>query len=415
VRALVALAPHLSPEQAADALAAAKVIGDEGSRVEALVALAPHLSPEQARDALAAAEAIGHAGSRFQALRALAPHLSPELKDKTLAHALAAVMAAERQERLWRPAASALWSPSRPTLLVASLVGVVVLGAIAARIITAPSTPPPFQKAEPPDAQLINAALSPDQERVLNPKGAFKECSNCPQMIVVPAGSFTMGLRTTERVRAPDESPQHTVTIARQFAVGQFELTFDEWDACVADGGCNGYKPSDQGWGRGRRPVINVSWDDAKAYVAWLSKKTGKTYRLLTEAEYEYAARAGTQGRYPWGNDIGKKNANCDGCGSQWDNKQTAPVGSFRPNDFSLYDMVGNVWAWTEDCYHGSYNGAPGDGSAWTSGDCSHRVMRGGSWLNTPENLRSARRGGDTTDSRTIGSGFRVGRTLLAP
>src|SRR5262252_251730 len=198
------------------------------------------------------------------------------------------------------------------------------------------------------------------------------------------------------------------VTFARQFAVGQFELTFGEWDACVADGGCNGYKPRewvgwvpcDPGcksykprewpWGRGRQPLINVSWDDAKGYVAWLSEKTGRDYRLLTEAEYEYATRAGTQTAYPWGNEIGKNNANCDGCGSQWDNKQTAPVGSFPANSFGLHDMVGNVWEWTEDCWHPNYDGAPADGSAWTTGDCSRRVVRGGSWVNNPQGLRSA-------------------------
>jgi len=158
-----------------------------------------------------------------------------------------------------------------------------------------------------------------------------------------------------------------------------------------------------------------VSWDDAKAYVAWLAKKTGKPYRLLTEAEYEYAARAGTTTAYPWGNAIGKNNANCDGCGSQWDNKQTAPVGSFAANDFGLFDMVGNVWAWTEDCFHDSYNGAPTDGSAWTSGDCDRRVLRGGSWVVSPQGLRSAFRNGYTADVRGSGFGFRVGRTLLTP
>ena len=157
----------------------------------------------------------------------------------------------------------------------------------------------------------------------MRPKDTFKECANCPQMIVVPAGSFTMGSPASEPGRSSDEGPQHNVTIARQFAVGQFELTFDQWDACVADGGCNGYQPSDQGWGRVNRPVINVSWDDAKAYVAWLAKKTAKPYRLLTEAEYEYAARAGTTTAYPWGSATGKNNANCDDCGSQWDDKQT--------------------------------------------------------------------------------------------
>jgi formylglycine-generating enzyme required for sulfatase activity len=198
-----------------------------------------------------------------------------------------------------------------------------------------------------------------------------------------------------------------------QFAVGQFAVTFQEWDACVADGGCNGYKPSDQGWGCGRRPVINVHWEDAKAYVAWLSTKTGKTYRLLTEAEYEYAARAGTQTTYPWGNDIGKNNANCRSCGSEWDGKkQTVPVGSFPANGFGLHDMVGNVWAWTEDCYHNSYNGAPVDGSAWTSGDCVTRVDRGGSWYFTPQYLRSAIRNRNSPGNRSDGLGFRVGRTL---
>ena len=139
------------------------------------------------------------------------------------------------------------------------------------------------------------------QEKALKPKDTFKECANCPEMMVVPAGSFTMGSPTSEPEHSADEGPQHMVTIARQFAVGRFEVTFDEWDACAADGGCNSYKPSDEGWGRGRRPVINVSWDDAKAYVAWLSKKTGKSYRLLSGAEYEYATRAGTQTAYPWG------------------------------------------------------------------------------------------------------------------
>ena len=162
--------------------------------------------------------------------------------------------------------------------------------------------------------------------------------------------------------------------------MSKFEVTFDEWDACVAYGDCDP-RVSDSGWGRGRQPVINVTWDDAKRYVAWLSRMTGKPYRLLTEAEWEYAARAGTQTAYSWGDEIGKGNANCDGCGSQWDNKQTAPVGSFAANAFGLYDMHGNVWEWVEDCFHDNYEGAPDDGSAWTAdGDCNSRVLRGGSW-----------------------------------
>jgi formylglycine-generating enzyme required for sulfatase activity len=237
-------------------------------------------------------------------------------------------------------------------------------------------------------------------------------CPTCPEMIVVPAGSFTMGSPESEPGRHSDESPQHRVTIAKPFAVGRFAVIFDEWDACVADSGCHGYKPGDQGFGRGRRPVADVSWDDAKAYVAWLSSKTGKSYRLLSEAEFEYAARGGSQTARPWGNDLGKGNANCDGCGSQWERKQTAPVGSFAPNAFGLYDMAGNVGEWVEDCYHDNYRGAPTDGSAWTSGDCSERVNRGGHWLMDARGLRSAQRLSQPTDYRFSAYGFRVGRAL---
>ncbi len=146
-----------------------------------------------------------------------------------------------------------------------------------------------------------------------------------------------------------------------------------------------------------------------------LENHSESIYRLLSEAEYEYAARAGTQTAYPWGDEIklnGQAMANCNGCGSQWDGKQTAPVGSFPANRFGLYDMVGNVWEWTEDCWNSSYEYAPADGSAWTSGDCNSRVVRGGSWGNAPDNLRSASRGGDTSDLRGVYLGFRVARTL---
>jgi formylglycine-generating enzyme required for sulfatase activity len=158
---------------------------------------------------------------------------------------------------------------------------------------------------------------------------------------------------------------------------------------------------------------MNVSWDDAKQYVAWIAKLTGKPYRLLTEAEWEYAARAGTTTTYSWGNDIGQGNANCDGCGSQWDNKQTAPVGSFKPNAFGLYDMHGNVWGWCEDPWHNNYNGAPTDGSAWLEGgNESRRIVRGGSWNDDPEFLRAAIRDVGSTVDRVGGIGFRLARTL---
>jgi formylglycine-generating enzyme required for sulfatase activity len=161
--------------------------------------------------------------------------------------------------------------------------------------------------------------------------------------------------------------------------------------------------------------VILVSWQDSQRYVAWLSKVTGKPYRLLSEAEYEYATRAGTSTAYPWGDNIGKNNANCDGCGSQFDSRQTAPAGSFAPNAFGLYDMLGNVFEWVEDCYHGNYVGAPIDGSAWVQGDCKTRVVRGGAWNSPPVLLRSANRDGSAADSRTAYIGFRVARSLTEP
>jgi len=255
--------------------------------------------------------------------------------------------------------------------------------------------------------------LKPDAERALKPLVSFRECAkDCPEMIVIAAGGFTMGSPATEQGRYTNEGPQHKVTIAKRFAVSKFDVTFADWDACVSVGGCP--NAADSGFGRDTKPVINVRWDDAKTYVAWLSKMTGQPYRLLTEAEWEYAARAGTTTAYYWGDDInnGNANANCKGCGSKWDDQQTSPVGSFAANPFGLYDMAGNVFQWVQDCNHPDYNGAPTDGSAWTSGDCSNRVVRGGSWGSDPQALRSAYRFWGRTDDRVLILGFRVGRTL---
>ncbi len=267
-------------------------------------------------------------------------------------------------------------------------------------------------------AQSRAAPLSAAEESALRPNDSFRECDTCPEMVVVPAGSFTMGSPDDEKARGKDEGPQHPVTFARSFAVGRFAVTFDEWDACVADGGCSGYEPNDGGWGRGRRPVINVSWDDAKAYVAWLSRKTGKIYRLLSEAEREYVTRAGTTTPFWWGSSISTRQANYDddgasGSGSKGeDRQQTLPVDSFQPNPWGLYQVHGNVSEWTEDCYHDSYEGAPSDGSAWTSGDCSRRVVRGGAWFDPPGNLRAASRGSDVATDWDGLEGFRLARTL---
>ena len=203
------------------------------------------------------------------------------------------------------------------------------------------------------------------------------------------------------------------VTIVRPIAVSRYEVTFDEYDLFA---GVTGRQlPHDQGWGAGRRPVINVSWEDAVAYADWLSGQTGKRYRLPTEAEWEYAARAGSETAYWWGDEVGDGRANCDGCGSEWDDEKTAPVGSFQANPFGLYDTSGNVWEWVQDCWHENYEGAPTDGSAWEAeggGDVGRRVIRGGSWFNDPRSLRSSLRFGNTLDSRDYLVGFRLAQDL---
>jgi formylglycine-generating enzyme required for sulfatase activity len=253
--------------------------------------------------------------------------------------------------------------------------------------------------------------LKPEAERAPKPLAHFRECAkHCPEMVVMPAGEFMMGSPATETGRNTNEGPQRLVTIAKPFAVSKFDVTFAEWDACVSVGGCP--HVSDSGFERGTRPVINVSWDEAQQYGAWFSKMTGRPYRLLTEAEWEYAARAGSTTAYFWGDQIGKGNANCNDCGSQWDSRQASPVGSFKANAFGLYDMAGNVWQWVQDCNHDNYNGAPTDGSAWTIGDCGRRVVRGGSWGNVPQYLRSASRDWYGAADRDFHIGFRLGRTL---
>ena len=240
---------------------------------------------------------------------------------------------------------------------------------------------------------------------------ALRSGGTGPEMVVIPAGRFRMGCVSGRGCR-DGEFPVHEVTIPEAFAVSVYEVTFEDWDRCVSGGGCGGYRPDDRGWGRGNRPVIYVSWNDAQEYVAWLSSQTGQTYRLLSESEWEYVARAGTSTVYSWGNAIGSNRANCglDYCGDQWEN--TAPVGSFQANAFGVHDMHGNVFEWVEDCWNASYAGAPSDGSAWLGGDCDRRVLRGGSWNYLPRDLRSATRDRNTTGDRDNDDGFRVARTL---
>ena len=219
-------------------------------------------------------------------------------------------------------------------------------------------------------------------ERTFKPGDVFADAlasgGEGPQMVVIPAGSFRMGCLSGDRWDCYNrEKPVRTVTIEQSIAVSKYELTFEAWDRCVASGGCGDYRPEDSGWGRGSRPVVNVSWNDAQLYVSWLSSQTGEVYRLLSEAEWEYAARAGSSTRFSWGDRLEADQANYGGDRyDEWETK-TAPVGSYSPNEFGLYDMHGNVYEWVQDCWNETYRSAPTDGSAWSKGDCAKRVIRG--------------------------------------
>lgn len=233
-------------------------------------------------------------------------------------------------------------------------------------------------------------------------------------MRTVPAGSYIMGssVREHRELGVPErfdemETPRHRVVIRRPFAIGRYAVTFAQWDRCLASGGCSGYRPSDAGWGRGRHPVINVNWSDAQSFVRWLSQESQRTYRLLSEAEWEYAARGGTGGYYYTGNRLRDADANFGGL---WG--RTLEVGHFPPNPFGLYDMSGNTAQWVQDCYHESYRGAPNDGSAWLDGPCRLRNVRGGAWSLHAWSARAAQRIGDPPDARNDHLGFRVARDL---
>jgi formylglycine-generating enzyme required for sulfatase activity len=257
----------------------------------------------------------------------------------------------------------------------------------------------------------------------------IKDCDVCPELVVLPEGQFVMGSNNNEST-LPDEKPAHLVRIAKSFAVGKFEVTFAQWDACAADGGCK--KVDDENWGRGNRPVINVNYAAAKAYASWLSKKTAKRYRLLSESEWEYAARGGTVTAWFWGSiedgigvPAGCLYANTHDQSSKKNRPDyawlahpcddgftyTAPAGTFKANAFGLYDMLGNVAEWVEDC-EGPYKDAPADGSAAVSNDCEKRVTRGGAWIDGPTWVRSAFRRPQPPGYANYAVGFRIARDL---
>ena len=272
--------------------------------------------------------------------------------------------------------------------------------------------------------------LPPEPDPVLEVGDVFRDCADCPEMVVVPSGSFMMGSPPSEEGRQDYEGPVHRVSIPARFAVGVYEVTHGEFGRFVSSTGrsmrneCQTLEDGEWEYRSGRswrspgfsqtdlHPAVCVSWEDAQAYVAWLSGETGKAYRLLSESEWEYVARGGTTTRYHWGDAIGRNRANCGGglCGSRWDGESTSPAGVFGANAFGLHDVHGNVWEWVEDCRNESYAGAPRDGSAWMSGDCSFHILRGGSWVNNPRDLRAASRGRGVTGNRSYDVGFRVAR-----
>jgi formylglycine-generating enzyme required for sulfatase activity len=271
-----------------------------------------------------------------------------------------------------------------------------------------------FNASRIPDVKILRDPPPRKAGAVYKPGETFRDCPQCPQMVVVPAGSFEMGSPPGEMGHQKDEEPQHTVRIAQPFAVSKYEVRFDEWMPCVQAAVCKALP--DEGWGRGPRPVINVSWDDAKRYVLWLSRKAVHPYRLLTEAEWEYATRAGWERLRHWG-DVEKDtcayaNVYDESFGCNDGYPFTAPVGMFQPNAFGVHDILGNVWEWTGDCYQDSYRGTLPDGTARVTGDCQARVIRGGGWDIDPQVVRSAFRSRGAPDFRYSILGFRVARTL---
>jgi formylglycine-generating enzyme required for sulfatase activity len=272
--------------------------------------------------------------------------------------------------------------------------------------VTAPSpapvpkpkpAPPVASKPEPTPARLPVVAQGTE---------GVSDCDNCPEMVVLQPGSYVMGDDRGDR----SERPAHRVTISSPYAIGKYEVTVAQWNACVQADACKAI--SSTAGSPDKSPARDISWTDARRYVQWLSKLTGRNYRLPTEAEWEYAARAGTGSRYWWGGKMKAGMANCKGCGGDWSNDAPANVDVFPANPFGLYGMNGGVWEWVEDCWHKDYAGAPTDGSAWTSSDCRENVIRGGAWRNDSSYAHSSSRFTYDTTVRYILNGFRVAKTL---
>jgi formylglycine-generating enzyme required for sulfatase activity len=272
-----------------------------------------------------------------------------------------------------------------------------------------PKAPPPppvttkrQTKAQTP--KIESPAVKPKQ--AVSAGDSFKDCSTCPEMVAITPEPFVMGDNKGDR----SERPAHRVRLSKPFAIGKYEVSVGQWSECVEAGACEpvseSIRTSDQA------PIRDVSWDDARDYVRWLSEKTGEPYRLPTEAEWEYAARADTKTTYWWGNRMQPGKANCKDCGGQWDQKLPAEIGSYEANPYGLHDMNGNVWEWVSDCWHRNYQGAPGDGGSWDEANCTSKVIRGGSWRNDKTYVHSASRFKYDTYVRYLLNGFRVAKSM---
>jgi formylglycine-generating enzyme required for sulfatase activity len=307
------------------------------------------------------------ARSRVERLRAAAPKAETPAKEKETSPAAVPKAAPERK---------------RPTPAVK----------------TAPERPPP--------AAATPAKSPPKSATAATGIAAVKDCPACPELISLPGGTFTMGNNTSD----PSEKPAHQVTLNTPFAIGKYEVTAEQWNACANAGACPHIATNDNA--AKNTPARDVSWEDTGQYLKWLSKTSGKHYRLPTEAEWEYAARGGTATRYWWGEQMRSGNANCKECGEPWRQDAPAPVGSFAANPYGLYDMNGSVWEWVSDCWHNTYKGAPTDGRTWDEPNCRVRVIRGGSWREGASYMLSSTRFKYDASVRHSENGFRVARDV---
>lgn len=256
---------------------------------------------------------------------------------------------------------------------------------------------------------LIFIGCVSKQPLKLEKLGEIQDCDKCPELSIVPPGSFYLSINGKKK----------KITIHNHYAIGKYEITYEEWEECVQDGACNNLRKmaswgsrKDENWEKKNRPVVRISWLDTQDYIKWISKKTGRIYRLPSEAEWEYAARAGSKTKYFWGDKV-NGNANCQGCGSQWDGTKTSPVGSFPPNSIELYDMHGNVYEWVEDCATNDINRIPKNGKAYVDYFARYyRILKGGSWLSSPEYCTSSHRQSYQWNIPTYTRGFRVVREI---